>query len=312
MRKVAFFNRSLNSVVLSGNKITEIRGLDSLKNLTKLSLSSNSIRTLPSLSHLAALAELRLNSNKISRLSEPLPPRLRLLDLGKNFIRSLDDVEPLRPLGLLRNLNLFKNPVASTEDYKHHVAALLPNLTSLDAGTLGEEYKPAPPKQKRRRGKDKREEKFGKQAVVSGPRGTTKRPAEGEKNPAKRQKVPGAEGKPKFPAGKSAARPASKKLTPAAPKEVKKPKAVKAEPAAEPAKAQTVEPTPVDDVIITSKFEDFVKSRPAKKAQPAPKPVTTTTETKSGGRLKKVEVTKVDGELRTDFQIPSPARSRCG
>lgn len=126
----------LNTLVLSRNRLETLSaGVARLQNLQKLNLAENAFRAVPEcVGSLALLTELRMHANKIVRIPPFLANlrALRLLDLGKNCIARIDDLQVLRGLTQLRQLNLAGNPVAAHPDYVTTIIGLLPDLQVLD------------------------------------------------------------------------------------------------------------------------------------------------------------------------------------
>ncbi|ORX52576.1 L domain-like protein [Piromyces finnis] len=114
---------NLNTLVLSYNKIEEVSNLTCLKSLTKLSIAHNKIRVFPDLRMNTELKELRLNNNRLLGVPEYVKflPKLEILDLGNNFLKEFSDIENLKSLFHLNNLNLKGNPVTKLENYKEKV-----------------------------------------------------------------------------------------------------------------------------------------------------------------------------------------------
>jgi len=135
---------SLNTLVLSHNKITEICHLSHLTNLKKLSLACNQIGAISdSLMNNTALTELRIRGNKIARLPPSLENNLhlRFLDIGNNAITDQRGIQVLCKLQKLRNLTIKGNPVASEPGIKDWLRQHIPSLKNLDAELLEKEGK---------------------------------------------------------------------------------------------------------------------------------------------------------------------------
>ncbi|KAJ1488502.1 hypothetical protein T484DRAFT_1782915, partial [Baffinella frigidus] len=112
--------RNLKKLSLAHNQITEIAGSASLRNLKKLSLAHNQIRILPDLCAHPLLEELRLNDNRIMKKLETrsnnramqVPPTidrspaLKLVDLGRNRLFDISDVQNISQCRRIKNLNL--------------------------------------------------------------------------------------------------------------------------------------------------------------------------------------------------------------
>ncbi|CAE8667716.1 unnamed protein product, partial [Polarella glacialis] len=110
--------------------------LSGFENLRKLSLAHNQLHSFPELKQLPALAELRLNGNRLTLVSRAVSslPKLSTLDIGNNLIKEVKDLEPLRGLLWMKNLNLLGNPVAGEvgADLTKDVKALLATLPRLE------------------------------------------------------------------------------------------------------------------------------------------------------------------------------------
>lgn len=111
----------LNTLRLSGNRISELSPLSALNSLEWLELSSNRVEDISPLSALHRLGILWLSHNQISDL-EPLATLRQLWELGLDS-NNIEDLGPLSDLHSLRNLRLGWNDV---ED-----AAPIANLRSL-------------------------------------------------------------------------------------------------------------------------------------------------------------------------------------
>lgn len=109
--------RVLNSLILSGNRLTSLRApaVVGLTSLVRLSLSHNKLTSLPDLSGSPQLAELRVNGNELTALPASLSANvaLRLVDVGNNKLADWPSIEPLTRCPRLMNLNLRGNPLCS-------------------------------------------------------------------------------------------------------------------------------------------------------------------------------------------------------
>lgn len=121
-------------LVLSNNKIKSLPSFETLKSLLKLSAAHNELTEIPDFSANTALKEVKLNDNKITTIPASLRNcgQLTLVDLGNNQISEWKDIAPLGSLLELHNLNLRGNPIASKEDYREKILALIPSLRILD------------------------------------------------------------------------------------------------------------------------------------------------------------------------------------
>ncbi len=91
---------------LGENSISEIHGLDNLKNLRVLILDSNKISEIKGIENLTHLKEITFHSNYISKIREfPNLPDLREVDLRMNPISS-KEIEVVKKI-LGTNVNVF-------------------------------------------------------------------------------------------------------------------------------------------------------------------------------------------------------------
>lgn len=130
----------LNTLVLSHNPIRELgKSLNKQLELTKLSVSHCKIQVLgASLKRCVALEELRLAHNQLSDLPKEIERngRLRILDLGSNNLQNWENLQVLKSLHSLFNLNLRGSPICSVADYEQEVKKLIPTLQILDGHPL--------------------------------------------------------------------------------------------------------------------------------------------------------------------------------
>lgn len=100
---------ALEELWLGKNKITEIRGLDTLQNLKILSIQSNRIRAISGLDQLPQLEELYISHNALTSLSGLENTKaLRVLDISNNKIEKLEGVGHLEEIEeLWASYNLF-------------------------------------------------------------------------------------------------------------------------------------------------------------------------------------------------------------
>jgi hypothetical protein len=102
-------NKEIVGLNLSGNKITEIKGLEQLKQLRKLSLHSNQITDIKGLKQLTQLQKLSLHSNQIADIKDlEQLTQLQYLNLNHNQIT---DIKVLGQLTQLQYLNLNHNQI---------------------------------------------------------------------------------------------------------------------------------------------------------------------------------------------------------
>lgn len=124
--------KSLQMLCLAYNRIEKIEGLDSLR-ISFLYLGHNSILEIAGIETLRRLQTIDLSGNKIASLSGlENHDLLSEIDLEDNQIGSIDEIEYVTKLELLRKLNLMRNPVGTLEEYRLHVLFRVPQLTELD------------------------------------------------------------------------------------------------------------------------------------------------------------------------------------
>lgn len=134
---------TLNTLVLSHNAISELSGVWTLADLTKLSVAHNQLHVIPDdIQRLTALKELRLNHNQITALPSVMRqlPQLEIIDMGNNQLREYADVEVLGELPNLHSLNLKGNPLCDKTDYKQHIKTMVPTLRVLDGERFDERF----------------------------------------------------------------------------------------------------------------------------------------------------------------------------
>jgi len=147
----------LRSLNLSHNKISNFRGLGGLNFLTVLDLSHNQIRSTQELSQVSrSLQKLYLNDNKISVLDESFTQCTQLkilnlsnnkissienlklckslcaLDLSKNYLYGIRQIEYLVGLPALKTLKLQDNFMTAAVDFEYRVIYRLGPLMFLD------------------------------------------------------------------------------------------------------------------------------------------------------------------------------------
>ncbi|XP_071752634.1 leucine-rich repeat-containing protein 61 [Centroberyx gerrardi] len=108
-------------------------------NLERLDLSGNNITNLASLASLRLLAVLNVSANRISNL-EPLSSceSLQSLNVAGNVISSIENLHCLQPLRKLENIRLkdntynYTNPVCRNLSYRNILLEMFPNIKVLD------------------------------------------------------------------------------------------------------------------------------------------------------------------------------------
>jgi internalin A len=119
---------NLTSLNLAHNQISDLKPLAGLNNLTSLSLDFNQIRDVKPLEKLTKLTDLSLFSNQISNV-KPLAGLTSLTMLSVN-VNKISDVKPLAGLTNLTFLDLRRNQISDV--------TLLGGLTKLTALYLGD------------------------------------------------------------------------------------------------------------------------------------------------------------------------------
>lgn len=159
--------RQLKALVLNGNDIETVGGLEKVTRLETLIISHNSIRSfggwisqatslqklsashnpiewdqgescVQGLSTLVHMKELRLNHTGLRRVPACLASmkRLRILELGSNRIESVQDVQALKALQSIWQLNLKGNTVQSIPNYQSTILSLVSGIDVLDTKRL--------------------------------------------------------------------------------------------------------------------------------------------------------------------------------
>ncbi|XP_057711871.1 leucine-rich repeat and guanylate kinase domain-containing protein isoform X1 [Corythoichthys intestinalis] len=122
----------LTRLSVAHNRIANITGLERVP-LTYLNLRGNLLTSTEGLENLRRLQVLDLCLNQISSLSGL--NNLHLLgsiNLEKNQVSEIEECKHIHHLLLLRDLNLFGNPVQKQPEYRLSVVFLLQHLTMLD------------------------------------------------------------------------------------------------------------------------------------------------------------------------------------
>ncbi|KAM4569432.1 leucine-rich repeat and guanylate kinase domain-containing protein isoform 2-T3 [Odontesthes bonariensis] len=133
----------LTHLTLAHNRIRRISSLDGLP-LTHLCLRGNLLERIEGLENVKCLQVLDLSLNCITSLSGL--QNLHLLgsiNLEKNQINEIQECKHVHDLLLLRDLNLFGNPVQEQTDYRLAVVFLLQHLSMLDQEKVTAEEKVA-------------------------------------------------------------------------------------------------------------------------------------------------------------------------
>jgi hypothetical protein len=127
----------LNTLVVSNNELTSLKGVEHLRLLTALSASHNRLDNdvFAAISGAEELRKLRLNSNAgITQLPSRFSlVKLELLDVGKCGLATLRSARTCQTLDCLRTLNLMGNACCALKDYAKFCNSLPLSITSLDS-----------------------------------------------------------------------------------------------------------------------------------------------------------------------------------
>ena len=138
---------------VSSNNIADIRPLQQLNKLTSLNLASNRVQSLQGLESLTRLQRLIAPHNFIGSLVSLQPVSagthaLTSLDLHNNTLSSLQDLACLRAFINLKDLKLLGgipgNAVCNLPNYRHTIAHILPQLSTLDGQSLAQDRQQPP------------------------------------------------------------------------------------------------------------------------------------------------------------------------
>lgn len=129
-----------NNLILDELKIEKLSAedksyLEEFTNLETLAMNEVKLNSLQNFPKIENLLRLELNDNfiggsEVSKLAENA--KLHTLKLAQNKITTLDDINPLKSLSGLKNLDLLQNEVTKVDGYKDAVFALIPSLEVLD------------------------------------------------------------------------------------------------------------------------------------------------------------------------------------
>lgn len=135
------------NLILDNCRATQIEGLTEeyvlLESLSMINVGLTSLKGFPKL---VALQRLELSDNRISGNLNVLEgcPLMTHLNLSGNKIKDLDVLEPLKNLDKLTHLDIFGNPLESSEgdEFRNKVFKMLPNLKYLDGADVNNEECP--------------------------------------------------------------------------------------------------------------------------------------------------------------------------
>ena len=125
----------ITELILDNCRSTNIEGLtESFTGLEVLSLINVGLVSLKNFPKLQSLRKLELSDNRISSGLSHLvnSPKLTHINLSGNKIKDYEELQPLKELENLTNLDLFNNDVTATEGYRDKVFNLIPSLVYLD------------------------------------------------------------------------------------------------------------------------------------------------------------------------------------
>ncbi|VDN05625.1 unnamed protein product [Thelazia callipaeda] len=136
-------NRSeVTELNLDNCRATAVTGLTteftSLETLSMINVGLTSLKGLPAL---PSLQRLDLSENRISGNLDQLLccPNIKYLNLAGNKISTLEALEPLKKLEVLRSLDLFGCELAAAEDYRKNVFEMITSLKYLDGYDVQDE-----------------------------------------------------------------------------------------------------------------------------------------------------------------------------
>jgi U2 small nuclear ribonucleoprotein A' len=134
---------ALRVLILQGNDISELFGLEHLPSLQELVLDKNRIRCLDCLplAHCANLRSLQVEDNGLRRLKnmDAIGFTLESLHLGTNRLNDLQELDNLASLTRLHVLTLQKNPVARRQQYRFAIIHAMPRIHVLDGKEISPE-----------------------------------------------------------------------------------------------------------------------------------------------------------------------------
>jgi Leucine-rich repeat (LRR) protein len=101
-----------------------------------LSLNNCKLNSLVNIPKIVKLEQLEAEDNQIESIPLSLVralPQLTTLKLSGNRIQSVGDIKELKSCAHLRVLDLARNPIAETKDYRSKVREALPQLDLIDS-----------------------------------------------------------------------------------------------------------------------------------------------------------------------------------
>lgn len=142
--KTRLYAKETKEIVLSKRKITHLINFEEFENLEALWLNQNKLKKFTGLDTNFRMKMLILSKNNLITLDGSLSIMkfLKVLFLDNNKLRKLDkQLDFLRKLPFLENLNLFGNPLAEEPEYRYRVIYNLASLDILDRHKITDDEK---------------------------------------------------------------------------------------------------------------------------------------------------------------------------
>ncbi|XP_066464313.1 leucine-rich repeat-containing protein 9 [Eleutherodactylus coqui] len=127
--------KSLKSLFLQGNEISQVEGLECLQYLQELVLDHNRIKMISetSFAKQSSLVSLRMEENRLRDVNNLHPlVKLKKLFIGFNKIQDISEVEKLEALPTLLELSISGNPITRKMFHRQLIVLRLQNLQILD------------------------------------------------------------------------------------------------------------------------------------------------------------------------------------
>ena len=125
----------LDNITIKELTIKDKEELEKYNNLKLLCFNLCKLNSLKNLPHCPQLTRIELSDNVLSgsELKHLLIyPQLQRIQFCNNKVHSLTELEPLKQLKHLDNLDLTENPIVNSDDYRKKVFEMLPSLVYLD------------------------------------------------------------------------------------------------------------------------------------------------------------------------------------
>lgn len=134
--------KNLRTLVLHKNSIGKTDHIDGLVNLSYLDISFNKLRSiergnigiLPSLKSLICDGNYLKNVNAFAKLQG-----INFISLENNKIKDIQDIEKLALLEYLSDLNIYNNPICKNPGFRQNVIKKFVNLVKLDNVEISKE-----------------------------------------------------------------------------------------------------------------------------------------------------------------------------